>query len=131
MRWLAPLAAAALLAGCNGGGDDESAPPATTATQTVTVRESTPTGTAAAPDRAGSLSALALAGCSADDEASTHATTDAETVAAPPPRARVRTSSRQPREGEHGDRRGGQQQHQAAGQEREGHLLLPFHLAHE
>ena len=56
MRWLAPLAAAALLAGCNGGGDDESAP-ATTATQTVTVRESTPTETAAAPDRAGSLAA--------------------------------------------------------------------------
>ena len=50
-------AAAALLAGCDGG-DDESTP-ATTATQTVTVRESTPTETAAAPapDRAGSLAA--------------------------------------------------------------------------
>ena len=46
---------AALLAGCSGG-DDESTP-ATTATQTVTVRESTPTETAAAPDRAGSLAA--------------------------------------------------------------------------
>ena len=45
-----PLAAAALLAGCNGGGDDESAP-ATTATQTVTVRQSIPTETAAAPTR--------------------------------------------------------------------------------
>ena len=57
MRRLAPLAAAALLvAGCNGGGADESSP-ATTATQTVTVRESTPTETAAAPDRAGSLAA--------------------------------------------------------------------------
>ena len=51
-------AAAALLAGCDGGDDDESTP-ATTATQTVTVRESTPTETAAAPapDRAGSLAA--------------------------------------------------------------------------
>jgi S1-C subfamily serine protease len=56
VRWFAPLAAAALLAGCNGGGDDESAP-APTATQTVTVQQSTPTATAAAPDRAGSLAA--------------------------------------------------------------------------
>ena len=56
MRLLAlAAAAAALLAGCSGG-DDESTP-ATTATQTVTVRESTPTETSAAPtpDRAGSL----------------------------------------------------------------------------
>ncbi|HWL32823.1 MAG TPA: trypsin-like peptidase domain-containing protein [Gaiellaceae bacterium] len=54
MRRLAPLVAAALLAGCNGG--DEESTPATTATQTVTVRESTPAETAPAPDRAGSLS---------------------------------------------------------------------------
>ena len=55
MRFVAlAVAAAALLAGCSGG-DDEESTPATTATQTVTVRESTPTETAAAPDRAGSL----------------------------------------------------------------------------
>ena len=53
MKLLAPLAAAALLAGCSGG--DEESTPATTATQTVTVRESTPAETAPAPDRAGSL----------------------------------------------------------------------------
>ena len=53
MRYLAPLAAALLLAGCSGG--DEESTPATTATQTVTVRESTPAETAPAPDRAGSL----------------------------------------------------------------------------
>jgi S1-C subfamily serine protease len=56
VRRLALVGAAALLVGCSGGGDDESAP-ATTATQTVTVRETTPTGTAPAPDRAGSLAA--------------------------------------------------------------------------
>jgi S1-C subfamily serine protease len=56
VRLVALLGAAALLAGCSGGGGDESAP-ATTATQTVTVRETTPTGTAPAPDRAGSLAA--------------------------------------------------------------------------
>jgi S1-C subfamily serine protease len=50
---LAPLAAAALLAGCSGG--DEESTPATTATQTVTVRESTSAETVPAPDRAGSL----------------------------------------------------------------------------
>ena len=50
------MGAAVLLVGCSGGGDDESTP-ATTATQTVTVRETTPTGTAPAPDRAGSLAA--------------------------------------------------------------------------
>ena len=44
-----------MLAGCSGGGDEEAAP-ATTATQTVTVRETAPTAaTAPAPDRAGSL----------------------------------------------------------------------------
>ena len=53
MRYLAPLAAAVLLAGCSGG--DEESTPATTATQTVTVRESTPAETTPAPDRAGSL----------------------------------------------------------------------------
>ena len=50
------MGAAVLLVGCSGGGDDESTP-ARTATQTVTVRETTPTGTAPAPDRAGSLAA--------------------------------------------------------------------------
>jgi S1-C subfamily serine protease len=54
VRFLAPVAAAALLAGCSGGGDEESTP-TTTATQTVTVRETLPVETAAAPDRAGSL----------------------------------------------------------------------------
>jgi S1-C subfamily serine protease len=53
VKLLAPLAAAALLAGCSGS--DEESTPATTATQTVTVRESTPAETAPAPDRAGSL----------------------------------------------------------------------------
>ncbi len=56
MRLLALALAAATLAGCSG--DEERAAPATTATtatQTVTVRESTPAETTAAPDRAGSL----------------------------------------------------------------------------
>ena len=54
-RVLALAAAAALAAGCSGG-DDEAAP-ATTATKTVTVRDTTPAETAPAPDRTGSLSA--------------------------------------------------------------------------
>jgi len=57
VRLVVLAAAAALLAGCNGGDDDST--PATTATTTVTVSESTPTETSAAPapDRAGSLAA--------------------------------------------------------------------------
>jgi S1-C subfamily serine protease len=55
VRLVALAAAVALLGGCNGG--DEESTPATTATQTVTVRESTPAETAPAPDRIGSLSA--------------------------------------------------------------------------
>jgi S1-C subfamily serine protease len=54
VRLLAAVAAAALLAGCSGGDDKESAP-ATTATQTVTVQETMPTG--AAPDTTGSIAA--------------------------------------------------------------------------
>ena len=53
MKLLAAVAVAALLAGCSG---DEESTPATTATQTVTVRETAPAETAPAPDRAGSLS---------------------------------------------------------------------------
>ncbi|MGH3073047.1 MAG: S1C family serine protease [Gaiellaceae bacterium] len=56
MRILAVAATAAVLAGCSGGGDDESAP-ATTAAQTVTVRDTGAAETAPAPDRAGSLAA--------------------------------------------------------------------------
>jgi S1-C subfamily serine protease len=57
VRLVALAAAAALLAGCNGGDDDST--PGTTATTTVTVSESTPAETSAAPtpDRAGSLAA--------------------------------------------------------------------------
>jgi S1-C subfamily serine protease len=57
VRFLAPLAAAALLAGCSGGDDDKESAPATTATQTVTVQETLPAETAPAPDTTGSIAA--------------------------------------------------------------------------